>query len=387
MCLDTSSDTEFAGRPPQPSWLSKGWGYINSLGFYSVVLPTLLAAIYFGLIASDVYISESRLVLRSPHQPSPTGLGALLQGAGVSNAQSDTFSVRDFILSRDALSILNEQSSLEKTFGSGQIDIFNRFGGLDWWNRNFEGLHRYYTNRVVGVMLDSTSSIVTLTVRAFSPEEAWRINEKLVEMSEELVNRLNERIHNDMIRYALTDVEAAEKKAGEAVLAVARFRNLKSVFDPEKQSPLQLGLIEKLQGELIDTKSQLAQISSLTKDNPQIPSLQKQVQSLQEAIDSETQKVAGGSQSLSNKAAEYERLAFAREFAAKQLAAAMASLDVARNEARRKEVYLERLVQPGKPDVAVEPRRLRGVLAVLALGMVTWGILNILLAGVREHRD
>lgn len=325
--------------------------------------------------------------MRSPHQPAPSGIGALLQGAGISNAQGDAFSVRDFILSRDALRQLNDKGRLDKSFGNERVDLIRRFAGLDPWNNNFEGLHRYYTDRVVGVGLDPASSILTLTVRAFSAEEALRINQHLVEMSEDLVNQLNERIRRDMIRFATVDVEIAQKKAEDAVLAMAKFRRQKSVFDPEKQSPMHLELVERLEGELIAAKAQLSRITELAPDNPQIPGLRKQVQSLQDSIVQETQKVAGGSQSLSEKAVEYERLAFAREFAEKQLAAAMASLEGASNEARRKQVYLERLVQPGMPDVAVEPRRLRSVFAVFALGTIAWGILTILLAGVREHHD
>ncbi|OYX92442.1 MAG: hypothetical protein B7Y74_12115, partial [Novosphingobium sp. 35-62-5] len=34
----------------------------------AVILPTLLATLYFGFIASDVYISESRFVIKSPDQ-------------------------------------------------------------------------------------------------------------------------------------------------------------------------------------------------------------------------------------------------------------------------------------------------------------------------------
>jgi capsular polysaccharide transport system permease protein len=39
------------------------------------------------------------------------------------------------------------------------------------------------------------------------------------------------------------------------------------------------------------------------------------------------------------------------------------------------------------PDVAQEPHRLRGILATFVLGLVAWGILSMLLAGVREHQD
>ena len=358
----------------------------HSLGFYTVVLPTLLAVIYYGLIASDIYVSESRLVVRSPQPKAPTGISAMLQGAGLSHSSDDTFIVHDYILSRDALKKLNDQFHLDQAFGSKDVDVLNRFKGLDWWADSFEALHRYYQKRVT-VEVDSQSSIATLKVSAFSADDAYRINEKLVEMSENLVNEINERAHQDMIRFATAEVDAAEKRAKAATLAVSKYRNLKAIFDPEKQSPLQLQLIAKLQGELIATKMELEQIRELSGDNPQIPSVQKRVESLQEAIRQETAKLAGGGHSLSSEAAEFDRLALEQEFASKLLMGELISLEQARNEAQRKQLYLERIVQPGKPDYAVEPKRLRSIFSIFVLGLIVWGVLTILVAGVREHHS
>ncbi len=97
--------------------------------------------------------------------------------------------------------------------------------------------------------------------------------------------------------------------------------------------------------------------------------------------------MAGGGHSLSSEAAEYDRLALEQEFASKLLMGELISLEQARNEAQRKQLYLERIVQPGKPDYAVEPRRLRAVAATLVLGLISWGVLTLLVAGIREHHD
>jgi capsular polysaccharide transport system permease protein len=358
---------------------------INLLFLFTVVVPTVLATIYFGLIASDVYISESRFVVRSPQRQPAIGIGALLQGGGFSRAQDDVYSVHDYMLSRDALKNLDDQFSLNKKFGSSEVDLFSRFAGLDW-DKSFEAFHRYYQARVA-VDLDTLSSISTLSVSAFSAEDAYRINEKLLQMSEEFVNTLNERGRQDMIRFASNEVKISEQNARAAALAVSKYRTEKAVFDPEKQSAFQLQQISKLQEELIANKAQLAQLRALTRDNPQIPAVQKRVETLQAEIELETAKVAGGDRSLSNKSAEYERLALDRVFADRQLGAALASLEQARNDAQRKQLYLERIVQPNKPDVAVEPRRIRNVLATLVLSLIGWGILSLLIAGVREHRD
>src|SRR3990170_6649635 len=94
---------------------------INKLFLTTVVAPTLIAAIYYGLIASDVYISESRFVVRSPDRQSVSMLGSILQGVGFSRSQDDSYTVQDFMLSRDALRVLDQELNLRRAFGEGDI--------------------------------------------------------------------------------------------------------------------------------------------------------------------------------------------------------------------------------------------------------------------------
>lgn len=358
---------------------------INRLFLLTVAVPTVVATVYFGLMASDVYVSESRIVVRSPEKQVATGLGALLKGAGFSRAQDDSYTVRDYVLSRDALKEIDDKLAVGKAFSSTTVDRVSRFGGLDF-DTSFEALHRYFQKKV-DVQQDSVSSITTLTVRAYSAQDAQNINQKLLELSEGLVNRLNERGRQDLIHSAAVEVAAAEKKSKAAALALSAYRNAKGVVDPERQATVQLQQVAKLQDELIATKTQLAQLRTFTPQNPQIPALEKRAGTLQAEMEIETTKVAGGERSLANKAAEFQRLALEREFADKQLASALASLEQARNEAQRKQVYIERIAQPSLPDIALEPRRLRSILSTFVLGLVAWGVLSMLLAGVREHQD
>lgn len=378
----SASDTE--GVPSEKAHIPRA-KRINKLFLLTVVIPTLLSVIYFGLIASDVFISESRFVVRSPERQTASPLGMLLKGTGFSRAQDDTYTVQDFMLSRDALSSLDEKLGLRKAFASSEVDFFNRFPGLDW-DDSFEALHLYYQKKVE-IQLDPASSITTLRVRGFTSETAFEINQLLLDMAEALVNQLNERGRRDMIRFAAGELLAAENKAKAAALALSAYRNDKNVIDPERQSTIQLQQIAKLQDELIATQAQLSQLQTFAKNNPQIPSLQQLVQNLRQEIAAETARVAGGDRSLANKAAEYQRLALDREFADRQLGSAFASLELARNEAQRQQLYLERIVQPSKPDMAMEPRRIRGVLATLVVGLIAWGILSMLVAGVKEHQD
>jgi capsular polysaccharide transport system permease protein len=378
-------------RPHQfaspPVWTEppKKRSRFNWIFLITVVLPTAIATLYYGLIASDVYISESRFVVRSPQRQVQTGLAALLQGSGFSRSQDDTYSVHDFVLSRDALTELDKKLGVRKAYASEENDFINRFPGLDWDN-SFEAFHRYYRKQVA-IDYDTASSITTLKVRAFSAETSKNVNDLLLQMGERLVNNLNDRSRQDLIKTAEQEVQIAEEKIKNAATALAGFRNTQTVFDPERQSALQLQGVAKLQEELLTTQAQLEQVRRVSPNNPQIGSLNSRVENLRKSIADETAKVAGASGSLTSKSAAYERFALDKIFAEKQLAAALTSLETARSEAQRKQLYLERLVQPNLPDKATEPRRIRGILMVFVLGMVSWGVLTLLVASVREHVD
>ncbi len=358
---------------------------VNRLFLGTVVVPTVLATVYFGGIASDVYISESRFVVRSPQRQSQTSaLGALLQGTGFSRAQDDTYAVLDYVGSRDALGELNHDNYIFDAYGN-HGDFLSRF--LRQLDDSFEALWKYYSKHVVSIEFDSTSSITTLQVRAFSAKDSIRINASLLDLSERLINRMNGRAAKDMVQFARGEVDAAAAKAKDAAAALATYRKSYTVFDPDRQSALQLQQVTSLQTQLFNAQAQLIQLQSIAPQNPQVSVLKTNIAALTKQIQEATGGVAGGKGSLSDKAASYARLQLDAQFAEKQLASAMTALENARAEAQRKQLYLERLVQPNEPDVAVEPKRIKSILIVFALGMIAWGVLSLLIAGVREHHD
>ncbi len=356
---------------------------LSPLFICTVLIPTFFAVVYFGVFAEDVFISESRFVIRTPEKQSSSALGVILKGSGFSQSQEDGYTVQDFILSRDALIALDKELGLRSVYGKG--DWVSAFPGF-YFDENQENLYLYYKD-MVKVKFDPLSSIVVVDARAFEAKDAYEINRRLLEYSESLINKLNDRARKDLIAFSSKEVEQAEKKAKVAALELAKFRNQYGVIDPEKQTSIPLQQIARLQEELLAAQTQYAQLQMLAKENPQIPVLQTKIRALEGAILAENNKVTGGAQSLAGRAAEYQRRLLEKEFADKMLAGALSGLESARNEAQRKSLYIERISQPSLPDAALEPKRLKSILAVFVLGLMLWGIGGMLLAGIKEHQD
>ena len=196
------------------------------------------------------------------------------------------------------------------------------------------------------------------------------------------------RARNDWIAQAQQNVEAAEERVKNAAEEMAGYRTKNGIFDLKAQSEAQMGLVSKLQDELIVIQTQLDQVRAVTPENPQIPGLKAREKSLQREIRQQMQMISGGSEhSITAQAAAYQRLFLENELAEKQLAAAIASLESAKAEAERKQLYLEVVSQPSRPDLALKPHRLYNIVATFLIGLMVYGIVGLLAASVREHKN
>lgn len=360
---------------------------IDRLFLAVVIVPTIIGLIYFGFLANDVYTSEARFVVRSPNkdEASPLSLvltGGALGGGGGGNAES--VAVLEYLQSRRALSDVDQDGLVSRAYGSQDIFWFDRFGAIFGDSR--EEFYRYFQTKL-GVAEGTNGQVIHLTVSAFDPGEARQINARLLDRAEKLVNSLSERARADAISIARQEVAQAEEAARKAALMLSGFRNEQGIIDPELQAATELQMIAKLQDELIAARTQLLQLETYTPQASQIPFLRAQVRSLQKEIDRQRGEIAGGSRSLSTAAMRYQELQFNAEAAGKQLSAALASLQEAQAEGRRKQAYVERIAEPSLPDYATQPRRIRNIIATFILGLLAWGVLSMLIVGIREHRD
>src|SRR5947209_6935151 len=181
-----------------------------------VVLPTMAAAIYYGLIASPIYVSQSTFVIKSPSQKAtPTvSLANLVQTSGLSSGQEQTKEVLQYIRSRSAVHDLEAQTNVRGMYSNRGGDFLSRFPQF-FGDSSFESLYIYYGS-MVGADLEQDSGLAQLDVRAFTPRDAYDLNARLLNLSEALVNRLNQRAEGRGIAEAEQRVVQAEDRLRNA---------------------------------------------------------------------------------------------------------------------------------------------------------------------------
>jgi len=353
--------------------------------FLFVVIPTIVAAIYYLLIAADQYVSESRFVVKSQsHSPSQTSsLASLLQTTGLSAGQEQTNEVISYIQSRNALNELSKSVPVRAMFELPKIDFLSRYPA-PWRSDRFENLYRFYGD-MVDAHPDQESGLAVLTVRAFTPEDAQRINLHLLDQSEQLVNRLNTKARENAISEAQKRVSEAEARVKTARIALTQYRNDELLLDPAKQASGVLDVSNKLVAEQAALQAQLDTMVRTAPQNPGIPALRRQIEALARQSASQSGRAVGGQSAISSKLSGYEALAMEQEFAAQTLTAANAALEQARAEAQRQQFYLERVVEPNRPDLSRVPNRLSKILTIAGTALCLYFIGWMLVVGILEH--
>lgn len=351
-----------------------------------VLLPTLIAGIYYAFIASDQYSVEAQFAVRSKESAvsGVEGLTFLTGLTGSAPNSSDSYIVTNFIASRDLVGEVDKALDLRSLFSRPEAD---------WWasvdpEAAIEDLVDYW-NTMVTTEFETHSGIVLMEVRAFRPEDAQTLAEKVIAESEKLVNDMSRRAREDAVAEAEKEVAHAEMRLRLARKAIAQFRGRELRLDPVATAEAREKILAELEGRLASLQTELTTLRSVSPNSPRIASTEFQVEAVQQQIAAVRNRTnirdSDNEGSLNTQLTAFEEFETERMFAEKAFVSALASLEQARIEASAQNRYLSVFVQPKTPDIAVYPERMRWVAVVFILAFLTWAIGSLIFAGIRDH--
>ena len=345
-----------------------------------VLAPSLLAVVYFAMIASSVYESEAKYVVRSPSDSSASAqITGVIQSIGISKSADDTYAINEFLLSRDALEALQGKLDLDRIYGRESSDLLSRYPRL-FASPSKEKLFAYYTS-MTRIKYDKTTGITTLTVLAFTPQDAREIARILLESGEALANRLTARIHADLLNTAQAQIERARKQSQAVQAKIGDWRNKEEQIDPTRYSAALVEVLARLNLELAMQRAQAADLEKTTPKSPTLTALNGRIAALTSQIEQSKLSLAGTTASLAPKIVEFEALQLEKQFAEKIYAASVTSGEAARSDALRQAIYLDRIVEPNLPDYPSHPLRL------LSAFLFFCGCLVFYLLGMKVFRN
>ncbi len=347
-----------------------------------VVLPTLIAVVYYGVVAAPEYESLSAFTVRSADGGGGVGLELFIASVPGSSAGRDAILVQEFILSRDMLAKLEEEHGFVAHY-SEHGDFVSRLSA----DANFEERFAYYRDHV-RVEHDSQSGVITLAVRGYSARQAQAFNQAMVSAGEAMVNELNERSRADRIDLARREMAAGEARLTTARRALVEFQAQHDEINPMESAAALLTVRSELEGELASARAELSALRhTLQPSAPEVVALRRRVSALQSQINAQSARLSNGDTGLAATIAAFEPLIVEKEFAQRAYQSALTALELARVEADRQHRYVVTIASPSAPDAPTHPNGVRGVITVTALCFALLGVGSLLLASVREHAN
>ncbi len=351
-----------------------------------VIVPTSLAFVYYAFWASDRYVSQTLMTVRTADSQIANVFGGLLGSlGGTGSGVIDGYVVEAYVQSREIVRKLEESVDLRSIYRVPEADVWSRLSA----DASFEGLHDYYLSRI-DVYFDSTANVVHLDAQAYRPEDARRIAEAIVEISDEMVNRISQQSRTDAVQFAREELDLAENRLRDNRLALYRFREKHSDLDPVRSAEAISGIVASLEAELSRYKTELASLRSyMREDSAQIAGVKARIAAIEQQMQAERGRLTRNEDlpgtTYSDLLAEYERLLIEEEFARTSYSSAVSALEVARADAGRKQAYLVAFVEPSLPDDPSKPDRLLIIVSFLVCGLLAYGLLMLIGAAIREH--
>lgn len=375
-----------ARKPVRPAF--RRWRHVLvGLSFLAcVALPSTGVGVYLWTVAADQYASRTGFSVRREESNSAIDLlGGLTSLSGSSS--SDTDILYEYIQSQRLVADIDAQIGLREIWAKPDYDpVFEIDPGA-----SIETLLAYWLD-MVRISYSSSTGLIEVEVRAFTPDDATLIAQTLFDESAEMINQLSDIAREDAIRYAREELDEAVEQVREAREALTLFRNQNQIVDPEIDLRTQGGLISTLQAQQAETLIEIDLLSDTVQESdPRLEQARRRLAVIEERIAAERRKLGfeGSDRDgtvFADLVGEYERLVVDREFSERAYASARAAYDGARAEVRRKTRYLAAYMQPTEAETPEYPRRLTLLSLVSLFLFLVWSVAVLVIYSVKDRR-
>jgi len=349
-----------------------------------ILIAVGLASLYWGVLASERYLSTATVVVEKSDGDDSTQLsfGSMLGGPSVGG--QDLMLVKEFVASQDLFERLDERFDLRAHYSAAEVDFWSRLPA-DAPKEAFVEKFRSY----VTATYDDETSVLLIEVQSYDPERAKRMLDFVLEESEAFVNGIGHSIARQQMEFVTGELARSEERLRGAKRELLRFQNEHDMMSPRQQAEARAAIISEMQGELASKKAQLkTKRSYLNPGASEVVALRNEIAALEEQISQENAELVGpGSFKLNDLLARFQSLETEVTFAQKRYEAVLASLESARADALRKLKHLVVVASPSVPGEAEYPARGYNIATVAFFALLLTGIARLVAATIQDHRD
>ena len=369
-----------APTPPQrkPFWRRQSL-------FCAALVVSALAGIYWGVVASDRYVSEARVIIQRTDLSGGASMDfSSLLSMGTGTNRADQLLMRDHLLSLDMVRKLEADLKLRKHF-STHGDWLSRL-----WDEQapLEEFLPYFHSRVT-VELDEYAGVLSVKAQAYTPEMSRAIAAAMVAEGERTMNAIGHALAQEQVAFLETQVQNMSRRAQRARAALLEFQNRKGLVSPQATAENVTAIVNRLEAQLAELQTRrTGMLGYLQPDNANVVELGLQIDAVQRQIGAEKARLtAPGGKTLNATVEAYGRLEMEAKFAQEVFESSLVALEKGRVEATRTLKKVSVLQSAGLPEYPLQPRRFYNFIVFTITALLLAGVLQLLSAIVKDHQD
>ena len=320
------------------------------------VIISLMAAVFWLVIASDVFVSDAHIIIERTELASGQSMDFTgLLGGAVNSNRGDQLLLRDHLLSIDMLKKIDSALNLRAHYSDKSRDLLSRMWFKD---APIEWFYEYYLSRV-SIEFDDYSGVLIVKAQAYDPKTAFAITTLLVQEGERFMNETAHKLAQEQVAFLEKQVSDMDKRVEQARQDVLNYQNEKGLISPQATTENVASIIAKLEAELTELETQRrANLAYLVPNHPSILQTSQQIEAVKNQIAYEQDKLASTEgQTLNLEVEEFQLLESKAEFAQDLYKTALLALEKGRIEATRTIKKVTVLQSPILPEYPLEPRR------------------------------
>lgn len=377
----------------QPSlaseYLSPVWRWrLEQLARPRVLISAFLAAsaLYCFVVGRDRYTATSEFVIQQALPPNGVSASVL---SGTGSAPSVLISLLDgqylqvYLESSDVKSrLFSDGKKFEQAYRPKFPDLLT---GLPA-NSSAPTQLDFYRKQLFVAPQPLTGTVI-LSTSGFTAEQAFNLNNDLIEQSRRFVNEVNQSINAYQNKFAKKEVQIARNNLEFATRNLEIFQEKHGNLSVGEEQSAASSFIAGLEAQLVELKVDEAALRRQYHDPnaPEVAFIADQVSELELQIRQERDRlVSENGRDLNTLALEEARLISDVEFARETLLSARLAVDNSRRDSIRQLKFIVVLSQPEMP-VSPDPNwRWQAFLASIGVVVVAWGVGGFILNAMRK---
>ena len=361
------------------------WRTLLSGGVLATLFLVASALYCFG-IGRDRYTSISEFVIKQPMPPSATGsvlLGGTAMSTSVLASLEDGRYLQTYLKSSDVKQNVFPDSNVFKT-------KYAPVAPDDWSGLPPDAVEQdqlAFFQKQLEVIPQEMSGAIVLSTNAYTAQDAFELNQSLLNQAQLFVNDVNQSISADQRLFAEKQVAFAKDRLKKSSDQLEAFQDKYGQLSPEQEQQATTSFINDLESRLVDLKVEEASLRRQYRDPnaPEVAFVADQVRELERQIQVERDKAVGpGGRDLNKLANQASRLQSDVEFARESLNSAMIAADNSRMESQRRLKFIVMLSKPQVPAAPDDSWRWKAFLSCIGAVIVIWGVGGFMLSAVNR---